>query len=335
MIKRRSARLLARFMLLTGLTVLGASGPAAAQPPAGSTAAEVGKKANEDGERLFAAGDYKGALAQFQRVDAIFPDTANPKHKIAVCLDKLGRIDEAIEAYERFIVTGKKNPKFAEKVAQAETRVNELRTGRPGVVTLAVVPSGLEDVTVTVDGNPREGNELELTPGEHVIVVSAAGRSPVTQKVTVEAGGKQVLAVNMTEGGEGGGPATGAGAQAAEEGTGTTEIAGYALLGIGGAAIVVGAIFGGMAMSAESSFNESPNQDDADKQKSSALISDVTLWPGVAAAGVGLILVVVSVAGGGEPEAEPAAEPAAETAMPLLVPYAAPSGAGMAARWVF
>jgi tetratricopeptide (TPR) repeat protein len=336
--KTRSAGWLRAFMLLSGWLVLTAGGHAVAQPavPPGPPApaqpqaagADDAKHANEEGQRRFDAGDYQGALEQFRHVESLFPDSASPKHKIALCLDKLGKTEDAIAAYERFVASAK-GPKFAERVVQAKARITELQAMRPAVVTLAVTPSGLQNLAVTVDGAPHTGSELALTAGEHVIVISAEGHPAVTKRLTVQAGSSQTLAVTLAERQDAGPSGTPAKPEPSEEGGGASgqQIAAYSLLGVGCAGIVVGTVFGVRAIQAKNDFNAAPNQDDADKQKTSALVSDISLGVGIAAAGVGVVLLALSLTG--DAEQEPTAPSAA------LAPYATPTGGGVAAVWTF
>jgi serine/threonine-protein kinase len=58
-------------------------------------------------------------------------------------------------------------------------------TTRPARVTVANLPAG---GTITVDGAPRTGPELELAPGRHVIGLAAPGYTSTSDTVTLAAG---------------------------------------------------------------------------------------------------------------------------------------------------
>ena len=50
---------------------------------------------------LFELGDYKGSLLNYQRAVKVIPDDPIPMEKIASLLERLGRADQAIDAYMR------------------------------------------------------------------------------------------------------------------------------------------------------------------------------------------------------------------------------------------
>ena len=121
----RSFAVLLAAVLLSGAVAVTHAVPAEAQAkPSGAAKAdpkEEAKKAYLEGKDKFKAGDYAGALPLFQKADSLYPGAA-PKHKAAVCLDKLGRVEDSIGAYRAFIDS---NPgeKYAERVKQAQTRI--------------------------------------------------------------------------------------------------------------------------------------------------------------------------------------------------------------------
>jgi hypothetical protein len=68
----------------------------------------------------------------------------------------------------------------------------------------------------------------------------------------------------------------------------------YALLGAGGVSLVVGAIFGVLALSDKSSFDSNPSYDKSDSLRDKTLVADVGLGLGVILAGTGTAFLLLS-----------------------------------------
>lgn len=76
------------------------------------------------------------------------------------------------------------------------------------------------------------------------------------------------------------------------------RLAGYGLLGVGGVAMIVGGVFGGLAVGKQSDLKDSNQISDRQSLSKSgttfALVSDVSLFSGIGLAATGLILVLVA-----------------------------------------
>ncbi len=76
------------------------------------------------------------------------------------------------------------------------------------------------------------------------------------------------------------------------------RIGGYALLGVGGASMIVGGIFGGLTLAKKNKLDDTHTVDErqalAQDGKTFAIVSDVTLFTGAALAVTGLVLVLVA-----------------------------------------
>ena len=129
--------------------------------------------------RLLTLADYENPLACFKLADAYVPG-AQPKYRVAASLDKLGRVAEAVAAYEAFLsfVGPTPDDKFKEIVADSKTRHAALKA-TPSKVKIATTPAALPNMKVTVDGVAQMGPELTLAPGKHTIVVTADRKSVV------------------------------------------------------------------------------------------------------------------------------------------------------------
>lgn len=288
------------------------------------------KAAYVKGKALMSKGDYAAAAEQFEKADELVPGAA-PKYQIAVCYDKLGDAAKAVAAYKNFISS---NPgeKYADRVVAAGKRVAELEKQLVGKVTLVITPAALPGQAITVDGNPVEGTELELEPGEHTIIVTADGHTPVTQTVNVQAGEPLDVAVTLQ-------PETAdvpppPPPEEVDEGGSTPgmglRVAGYVTFGVTVVGGVLTGVFGAMALSSASDFKDSPSNDLADDTENQALLADVFLGvTGAAAIATGLLLYF------GYTADDDSGDTATNVLVPEIQPYGGPQGGGANLTWKF
>jgi len=305
--------------------------PKEAAPTSEEAKKEEAKKLYGEASEKFKANDFAGALPLFEQADTVYPGAA-PKHKIAVCLDKLGKTREAIAAYRAFIDS---NPgeKYAEKVTEANARIAELQGMLPAQITLKVSPPDAKGLQVTLDGKPVQGTSFEAPPGQHTLVVTAEGLQPQTEPLTLKGAEQREVALTLTPPPPAAPPAptppVAPPEQPPEEGGGS-NIPAYVTLGIAGAGVVLGTVFGIMALGAKSDFNAEggATNDNADAAERDALIADMSFGVALTFGITGVVLLLT----GGE---EAAPEEPAAASMPKLLPYGGPRGGGMAATWTF
>ncbi len=103
---------------------------AAPKPPDAKTKAAA-KKASTDGEKAYKAADFATALTHFEESEALIPSAA-AEFWIADCLDKLGRLDEALPSYSRFLANPSVEKSLVDKRTIAEARVTQLNATVPG-----------------------------------------------------------------------------------------------------------------------------------------------------------------------------------------------------------
>jgi hypothetical protein len=100
------------------------------------------------------------------------------------------------------------------------------------------------------------------------------------------------------------------------------RIAGYSLIGVGGLGLVIGSVFGGLALSKSNDADDAPHIDDRislrQEAKSRAAVADGLLITGGVLAGVGLILVLSTLGKGKRP-----------TKKTALLPSVGPRSAGL------
>jgi hypothetical protein len=167
---------------------------ARAEEPAKTTAEgdiETAKDLFRKGVALFEAGDIERALDFFLRSRGAFASSKNTLNA-AICLERLGRADEAIELYEEVLT------KFSDGIDA---------NARAGVISATAAlrkKVGSIDVSANVDGmlviDGRMRGKLPLVaavrvlPGSHVVRVIKDGWDTFQQTVKVEVG--QTVAVD-------------------------------------------------------------------------------------------------------------------------------------------
>lgn len=254
----------------------------AASRPA--TLAEA-KKAYGAGEQKLAAEDYEGALAEFEFANGV-KSTPQAARYIALCHDKLGRYPEAMVWYERFLADVPE--KLESQASAARDRVAEIKA-MPGKVHVEVVHDGkpVEGAKLEVDGKPAQmppPADLELEPGEHIIIATAEGYKKQEKKVAVAFASTQEVSMSLAEKSAPvpAGPAPGAVA-APPPGSAEQEptkdkpslIPAYVTGGIAVAAAGVGTAFGIMALNDKSEYDKTPTSELADDGENHALVADM------------------------------------------------------------
>lgn len=337
----RRSRLASLFAVafLTGAIVWGhAPREASAQQP--TTAKEMDEAAKKkaagklygEGNKLFKEEKWPEAIAKFKEADAMWPGTA-PKWKIAEATDKLGNAAETVAAYKAFLASSP-DDKYADRVEVANKRIAELEATMPAKLTVSVTPPDAPNLSVSVDGEKLAGSELELKAGEHTVIVTADGFQPKTEVVNMkgnETRDVQIALVPVAKPAPPPPPKEVPKPQPQEEPEERSNIPAYVTLGIAGAGIVLGTVFGVMALGAKSDFDDAPTTENADDAERAALIADMSF--GVALT-FGITGAVLLFSGNDEPEAGAAAKKQ-NTARPVVVPYAGPTGGGVAATWKF
>jgi hypothetical protein len=166
------------------------------QPAPGEDPKEAAKGKLLEGGKLLQQGDYVAALALFKEAYALFP---SPKifYNFGLAYMELGRKSEAIEAFERFLAEANDaNPENLVKAAQHRKALAE----QTAAVTFTCNKDGAE---ISIDGKshgvtPPRG-PVRLDPGTHQLVVEKAGSLPYAQRITVTAGQKLTVDVQLTD----------------------------------------------------------------------------------------------------------------------------------------
>ena len=143
----------------------------------------------ERGEQLYEEGRYEQAVQEFLQANQITPHWAT-LFNIARCHESLGALDRALEFY------GKALQAAPDEARRAEVQRHLDRIARrPVGVLVATTPPGAR---ITVDGRkqaePRPTPTLvELTPGEHVLLLRREGHQLDAVRVEVRVGQRQSI----------------------------------------------------------------------------------------------------------------------------------------------
>ena len=162
------------------------------------------------------------------------------------------------------------------------------------------------DARVELDGEPLDpqslGEEHLLDPGEHQVVVHAAGRAPRTFTVQLDPGEQEVLEAAATPVAT---PRTTPTRDATPPSPGLTpkRIVGIGAIGLGAVGLGVGVVTGLMALSAKSDLaDRCPDPDScdsegvalADRGRALSVVSTTAFVAGVATLGLGAYLTFTS-----------------------------------------
>jgi hypothetical protein len=226
---------------------------------ADGAAASAAQAAFDEGRRLEEAGDYAGAVAQFEKSERLDPALGTILN-LATCYERAGRFASAWRAYERSVVEARATGE--EKRAQRAQQLADALKPRLSSLTIDVAADVPEDTEIRVDGAALERARWKTpTPidgGKHRVEVHANGRKDWSTEVAVAPSAQHVvLPVPALEAA----PAGDAAAPPATAATATAptaapvrfwtapRIAGAATAGAGLVAVGVGTVFGLQARS--------------------------------------------------------------------------------------
>jgi len=165
-----------------GLTLL-AAGAGQADP--------IGEAARhfERGELLYEQGRYDDAVKEFTRANQLASHWATA-FNIARCHDNLGALGKALHHYRKALEMTREPAKRAD-IQRHISRIER----RPVGLLVTTAPPG---ASITVDGRARSEPRLtpallELTPGEHVLLLRLKGHQLAAARVVVAVGQKQEI----------------------------------------------------------------------------------------------------------------------------------------------
>jgi hypothetical protein len=268
--------------------------PLAAQSSAAER--ETARALMQEGDRLRAAGDMRGAMARFESAHALMhvPTTglelARVQAQLGLLVEARSTASEVMHLQE---AAGEPRV-FGEARREAVLLANALENQVPSLKTM-VEPSDA-DYTLSIDGATvpaqARGVAYRANPGSHSVRVEAAGYAALNRQVTLVEGQSQTITVRLTPlapivpssavaGPERSAPfATSAASSGSGDDSGSDPGAGGRVRGIiglsvGGAALVAGGVAG--AHSLVKTNHERERCDDHTRCDASALSSANTL----------------------------------------------------------
>jgi hypothetical protein len=248
----------------------------AAALAAGASEARAGDKIAadklfDDGLKQLDAGNYKAACDDFAASHKADP-SVGALINLGKCNEKQGKLATAWSSYKEAVSLARKND---DKRAEDATASAAALEGKLSTLKLTA-KAPVAGLTIRRDGADTGGAhdvELPIDPGEHTIEVSAPGYKAVTLHVKIgDQRDKQTLEIPPLEpvasgnpggGGDNGGGTPGGGTPgggtpgggtpggADKGGTNGLVVAGGVIGGVGAVGVVVGAIFGGLAVGAK------------------------------------------------------------------------------------
>lgn len=276
-----------------GISVaLAASAEAAPSP----TDVAVAQRAFDDARELFRTEHFEQACEKFslsQRLDPKLGTLLN----LAICHEKIGRYALATTEFHdaRSLAAAENKP---DRVDFADKRIAAIAP-RLATLRIHVDPKNQAKLQVAIDGGAvgeaALESEIPVDAGTHHVTASATGgtAAPFEKDVDCRAGATCVVDLPPFVAVTGDGPPR-------SDSSHGGRIGGAVMLGVGGAALVVGGIFGALALSQRSKAEElcatgqcTAGQTENDRGVTFAWVSNVSLGVGAALALVGLVLVVV------------------------------------------
>lgn len=153
-------------------------------------------------EELYAAGDFAQALQQFEtaREQLVGHKAQAPViNNIALCQEKLLRIEAAIQSYEAYRDA---LPKADPERAQVDAKIAALRANA-GQLTIDLEIGALATrplLHVMIDQKPQPEAEAYLVPaGDHVVTIHPEGYDEQSKPVSVVAGQKQTVSFGLVD----------------------------------------------------------------------------------------------------------------------------------------
>lgn len=249
-------------------------GGAAEEAPAQDEATTRAREAYERGRAAFTAGNFSEALTAFQQAYEAKPHPT-VLVSIAECQERLEQWAATVETLERYL---RDSPQARDREAM-EQKIAAIRA-RPAVLNVTSEPPGAKIFLDGTDTGKVTPAELEVAPGDHTVKLTLEGHTDAEEQTTVTFGERRDMPLTLdTPEPEGNGEEP-VPEEHASEGTPAALYVGAGLTGVG---LVAGTIFGFMALSEKSDFDDAPSNEAADRGERFALIADISFGVAVAA----------------------------------------------------
>jgi hypothetical protein len=297
------------------------------------------------GEKKFKAGDFAGALADFEAANAAKP-SPEAERFIGLSQDNLGHFTEAVAAYEKFLANVP--AKMKEQGDEAKKRVEAIKV-MPGKVHVETTPAGAQ-VTVDLATNPNAQpnaaptpTDLDLPAGHHTLKIAAEGYQTVDKEVDVTFASKQDLKVELAKNEPPPPPPPPVVAEAPAPAPPPppppeprSKVPAYVTGAVAIIATGVGIGFGVKALQQSNDFDKNPTTKKGDDGENNALVADIMIGIaitfGVTSAVLFLSNDAPQSAKANTPKATAAAQPKPKAKITVTpAPYVTPTGGGASA----
>lgn len=263
----------ARSLLVAAVLASAVAAPRLAAAQASAQDQAVAQSLYDEGKKLVAAGKFGDACPKLEESQRLDP-TPVTEFYLADCYERAGRTASAWTTFLDLAATEHKNggPKAAERERVARDRAKALEPKLSQLVVDVPAAVRVAGLVVKRDGAVvREGQwgaQVAVDPGKHTIEASAPGKKPWSATQDVQGAGTtttvhvEALADAPVEtpppppggGGAGGGGGGGGGGET-PSGSSPLKTVGLVVGGVGVAGLVVGGVFGAMALSKNSDAN--------------------------------------------------------------------------------
>lgn len=239
------------------------AGSARAQPADAAAAQAL----FEQGVEEMGAGNFASACPKLEEATRLAPEAGGAKEQLAECYERSGRLASAWSQWNLVAATSARQNN-QERLRKAEEHAAALK---PRLATLIVqVPpaiAGIAGLVIERDGRALSraewGAPIPVDRGAHAIVAKAPGRKTSQQDITVAADGTQ-LAITIPDLPEGGGttvttaqPTPGRGTSSSGDSSWQLPV-GITGIAVGGAGLILGGVFGGLALAKNGESNDGP-----------------------------------------------------------------------------
>jgi len=310
------------------LAVLTVGAPASAQTPSAEDIAAA-RSLGTDGVRLAAAGNCTAAIPKLSAAEKLYhaPTTLEALGECEIAIGHLVDGTEALNRVVREPLTAASPPPFVAAKHRAEQQLAPA-LARIGRLRIHIAGAPLDQATVTVDDAPLPAvlidSDRPTDPGSHRVAATAPGFEPQTATVAVPEGGEASVTLEFEPSPNAGGAPTAtapSGAQPpppippspppAPPPSEAAPSPGRSRMGlaigsfiVGGAGIVVGSVFGVIALGTKSTLDgacgptkkgcPASSQGDINNLDTQAKISTVGFAVGVAGVTLGIIALATS-----------------------------------------
>lgn len=149
------------------------------------------KRAFEEAVEVEKRGEFEAALERFRKIEAV-KSTAGVLFHIGYCLENLGKLAAAYDAYERADKLARETNK-PEVATAVHARLDPLAKRVP-LVNVTVEP---KEAQVKLDGQVLTTLSVRVESGDHELVAEAPGYTPKKLRFAIRDGNVQSVALTL------------------------------------------------------------------------------------------------------------------------------------------